>query len=100
MSMLSAIKLLFTIDCRHAMGLISHDMDRDLSMSEALALRLHLAVCRACRRARSQFRDLRDMLRRQVEQDPTDTSPPAALDEAARSRIKHALADRADGPDD
>ena len=99
MSLLSSLKFILTIDCRNAMQLISEDMDHNLSRSNACAVRLHLLICRACRRARRQLHFLRQAVRHQSETDAADTSPPAGLSEATRDNIKGAIADRTERPD-
>lgn len=51
------------ISCKHATELMSQDLDRQLSRSERLRLRLHLLFCIGCRRTREQFRFMRQALR-------------------------------------
>ena len=74
---IKAIRLFFSLKCEQSMQLVSGSLDRELSRSERIALRLHLITCRACRRARRQFLFLREALRRRegaVEGDDTDAS--------------------------
>ena len=47
------------LTCKEAARLISEGLDRDLGPSERAALRLHVAVCRACERVTRQFEFLR-----------------------------------------
>ena len=50
------------ISCKEASRLISQGMDRRLSFTERIALRLHLFVCDACARLTRQVRFLRRAL--------------------------------------
>lgn len=50
------------LNCRQASRLISQRQDRELSVSERLSLRMHLALCEACSRVTEQF----DFLRKAV----------------------------------
>ena len=52
-------QLILTCHCRKATELLSESQDRDLTASERWALRLHLAICRSCRRAARQLQQLR-----------------------------------------
>ena len=47
------------LTCREAARLISEGLDRNLSGAERTALRLHVAVCKACDRVTKQFEFLR-----------------------------------------
>lgn len=51
------------MSCKHATELMSQGLDRPLSRSERLRLRLHLLLCLGCRRTQAQFRFLRDAMR-------------------------------------
>jgi len=57
------------LTCKDASRLISQSQDRELSLSERLALRVHLAVCGACVRVTEQFDFLRKALARYAERD-------------------------------
>ena len=50
------------LNCKEASRLLSQQQDRELSVSERLSLRMHLAVCKACTRVSEQF----DFLRKAV----------------------------------
>ena len=47
------------ITCKDASRLISTGLDRQLSMGDRTALRLHLAVCDTCNKLKAQFEFLR-----------------------------------------
>ena len=43
------------ISCKESSRLISQGLDRDLDMAQRAALRLHLFICTACTRVKTQF---------------------------------------------
>lgn len=55
--------MVFRLSCKEASKLISEGMDRRLSMTERIALRLHLGICDACTRFTSQVEFLRRALK-------------------------------------
>jgi len=57
------------ISCRETTRLVSQGLDRDLAFGERVALRVHLAICVGCRRAKSQMTFLRRAVRRMAERD-------------------------------
>lgn len=52
------------IHCRHAAVLLSRRQDMPLSRTDAIKLRLHLALCRHCRNVARQFAAIGLALRR------------------------------------
>jgi hypothetical protein len=52
------------LSCKEATRLMSQSQDRELSLGERAALKLHLAVCRGCRAASAQLEFLRRAVRR------------------------------------
>jgi predicted anti-sigma-YlaC factor YlaD len=56
------VKMIATLSCEKASHLASDALDRDLSMSERLALRLHCLICRSCRRVVKQLATMRALL--------------------------------------
>ena len=50
------------ITCKEASRLISTGLDRELSVADRTALRLHLAVCDTCNKLKAQFEFLRRAL--------------------------------------
>ena len=56
------LKLILTIHCEHAARLQSESMERPLSRSEYIAMRIHTLICRSCRRFRKQTRLLSRLL--------------------------------------
>ena len=59
--MLSDIKKILTLHCDESAELLSKQQDVPLSRVERTALRLHLFVCRACRRYNRQLQFIRNM---------------------------------------
>ena len=57
------------LTCKEASRLISQRQDRELSVRERLALRVHLAVCGACVRVTDQVDFLRKALARYAGRD-------------------------------
>ena len=55
--------MLFTLSCRLASQLLSKAQDTPLTRTERAALRLHLLICRSCRRFNRQLILLRQILR-------------------------------------
>lgn len=53
----------FRLSCKEASKLISERMDRSLSISERIRLRLHVGICDACTRFTSQVKFLRRALK-------------------------------------
>lgn len=47
------------LTCKEASQLISEGADRDLDLGRRAALRLHLLICTACSRVKTQFAFLR-----------------------------------------
>lgn len=78
-----------TPSCREAARLQSAALDQPLRLGPRLGLRIHLALCKWCRRYGHQINFLRAVARHP---DATDHSlPPQQLSAAARDRIKHRL---------
>ena len=95
--LIKAVQLVLTLKCERSMRLVSEALDRDLSLGERIALRLHLFICRACRRARRQLFFLHEGLRRRRNEEgdaERDTCPaPVGLDPERRERMIRKLRD-------
>jgi hypothetical protein len=85
------------LTCRESARLLSEDLDRPLSRAERMALRLHLALCRKCRRFARNALALRDLLGRMTEQCLAGQGFTPALTLEERTRIRQTLA-RAQSP--
>jgi hypothetical protein len=73
--------------CREASALASRATDVRLSLTERLALRIHLAVCKNCSRFNRQLLEMRRLLR----ETPADDDAAACLTPEARARIESEL---------
>jgi hypothetical protein len=52
------------LSCKEVTRRVSQGEDRQLALGERLALQLHFAICRGCRRAGEQLRFLRRAVRK------------------------------------
>jgi hypothetical protein len=75
--------------CKQATRLQSEAMDRRLSFFEKLGLRLHLLLCKWCRRYGAQLKFLRSAARQCQEHE--SGQGPHKLTPEARARIKQKL---------
>ena len=87
---LSTIKAL-NCTCKDAACLISQQDGRQLTRPERIGLRLHLILCRACRKYVASVRFLKDAMRRCGESEAL-SSAPEGLSSTARDRIRQRLA--------
>ena len=75
-------------NCREASRLQSEALDHPLSLPQRLGLRLHLLICKWCRRYAKQIR----FLRQAVREHPDEVNgPPQGLSREARERLKRSL---------
>jgi hypothetical protein len=86
------LRMIFSLSCEEASHLASDALDRELSRSERWALRLHLLVCRGCRRFKQQL----DLMRALVSKSPDTRHRSMSeqlpqLSAARRQRIKQLL---------
>jgi hypothetical protein len=88
MSPLKALWLILTIACEPSSRLASESFDRDLSLTERLAMRGHELVCRSCRRFHRQLVALREAIRRRS---LASAGLPESLSAEARRRIIQSL---------
>ena len=75
------------LTCRESARLLSDELDRTLSRPERMALRLHLALCRRCRRFARNMAALRDLLTGMTERCLAGQGTDAALTLEERARI-------------
>ena len=80
-------------NCREASRLQSEALDHALSPMQRLGLRLHLVLCKWCRRYGKQLRFLRGAAHEH--QDQVADAAPQTLSHTARDRLKRALRDQA-----
>ena len=75
--------------CREATRLQSDAMDRPLRLRQRIGLRIHLVLCKWCRRYGRQIGFLRSMAHEHELQE--ETLPPQTLRPEAKERIKERL---------
>ena len=75
--------------CKQATRLQSEGMDRRLSFFEKVGLRLHLVLCKWCRRYGEQLKFLRSAARECEEHESREA--PQRLSPEARGRIEQSL---------
>lgn len=81
-----------TPSCQKASELASQALERPLSLSERVALRLHFLICACCKRYVVQLRLLRWMIRQSIRRLEEPGSPvDVVLAPEARERIKRAV---------
>ncbi len=73
--------------CKEVSELVSLSLDRQLSLRERLGIRLHLMMCRMCRRYRKQI----TFISKATHQLLGHRSPTTALPPEARQRIEETL---------
>jgi len=76
-------------NCREAVRLQSEAMDHSLTFTQRVGLRIHLLLCKWCRRYGNQIRFLR-AASRQVPEKPSDPAS-AGMSPEARDRIRQSL---------
>jgi len=94
-SALARVVAALSPSCRQATRLQSEAMDRPLSWLEKLGLRVHLLLCKWCRRYGKHLQFLRSAAR---ECDGHPGPEPQRLSAEARERIKHKLLASKDQP--
>lgn len=78
--------------CREATELASREMDERLHLLDRLGLKMHLAICRNCRRFAVQLEEMRRLFRLETGAD----DDALGLDPDARRRIEAELQKRLD----
>jgi hypothetical protein len=76
-------------NCREATRLQSEALDRPLGLGQRIGLRIHLVLCKWCRRYGKQIGFLRSTAHRHEEHE--QGLPPQSLPSEARERIKRRL---------
>ncbi|MDC0610678.1 zf-HC2 domain-containing protein [Vibrio sp.] len=60
------------MNCKHATRLLSEKLDRELSTKEKISLKMHIAMCSACRKFGSQMGDIRKISKRYIKKENLD----------------------------
>lgn len=79
----------FSPNCREVSRLQSDTLEQSLPLARRVGLRIHLLLCRWCRRYGEQIRFLRHAVREHPEQ--VNAASPHTLSPAARERLKQSL---------
>lgn len=79
-------------NCREAGRLQSEALDHSLSRGQRLGLRLHLLLCKWCRRYGKQIRFLRQAVHERPEK--VNDAVPQKLSAETRERLKQSLRDQ------
>lgn len=87
MRLLHNIKMVLGLSCRHASVLLSRAQDGPLTFSERLAMRMHLLICRSCRRFNRQLSLIRQTLKAFMGQSQSGQSPLDPMTQTERDRI-------------
>ena len=80
------------LNCKLASQIISQSLDRPLTMRERLNLKLHLIICKYCKRFSQQLQTLRVALKTMVASIETNNS--IEMPSAAKKRIAHYIEDQ------
>ncbi len=80
------------LTCKEVTHLISESLDRELPLSKRIGVRVHLSLCKFCRRYRRQLFFLRKACQDyQPKSEQEEIPPSASLPPEARHRIKKAI---------
>ena len=87
MSSLNGLRMILSLSCRESSRLLSDGLDRTLSRTERIALRIHLVLCRRCHKFQGNLRFFRGLLHRMTERCVSGEDADAQLTPEERSRI-------------
>ena len=77
------------LDCKQASQIISQSLDRNLTLRERFALRLHLLICAYCKRFSQQLQTMRVAIKRMTSSIENDHK--IEMPSAAKKRIADLL---------
>ena len=63
------------LKCSQVARILSDGLDADMAPAQRARLRMHLAICDACRNVEQQFSQLRRLMRRAEPGEPPDKAP-------------------------
>lgn len=87
-SLIQQVKTVLTLTCDQSSRLVSDSQERELHLHERVALRLHMASCKGCRRMRRHLSLMREIASR-VRAGKAPQS--ASLSKEGRERIQQKL---------
>lgn len=86
-TLLARAHFVLTLNCEQSTRIVSDSLDRHLTFTERLAVRLHYIGCMSCRRFRKQIEFVRDSVQeRETREIKTD-----GMSEDAKDRIRKAF---------
>ena len=91
MKILHNIQMILNLSCRHASMLLSRAQDAPLTRTERLAVRIHLLLCRSCRRFNRWLTLFRETLRTLTSRAQQGDTPVHPLSESERQRLLERL---------
>ena len=86
------------LSCKQASQIISQSLDRSLTMRERFALKLHLLICKYCKRFSQQIQTLRVAMKQMIssiENDNTIEMPSTVKERIANTVEAATLTNRA-----
>lgn len=83
-------------NCKKVSRLVSESLDRKLPLYQRMGIRIHLLICKFCRRFQQQLMLIREILRAEALYE--DTEPYLSLPPEAQKRIKRFLRNNLDKP--
>jgi len=90
-AVISPVFKAFGLSCRSAFNLCNEQMDRDLTKSESIRLRVHLSMCGLCRHLPAQFRGLRSLIQACEHDHSHDETSHETMPAEAKLRIAECL---------
>jgi hypothetical protein len=94
MGLISDIKKILTLNCEESARLLSTRQDSSLGRTEQLALRLHLMICRACRRYNKQLQFIRKLFQALHKKDMVSSE--FKISDEKRKHIKKMVNEKSD----
>lgn len=77
---------MWMLHCDKVSKVVSESMDRDLSFTKRLGVRIHLLMCHHCRRFAKQLKHMRETIRKEGQNYPQEK-----LDEDVKVEMKKRL---------
>ena len=79
------------LSCKQTAELLSRGLDEHLPLTQRMALRIHMLMCRACRQYEKQLHFIRRAARRLSQATEHGDQAATPLSPEARERIRYAL---------
>ena len=93
MGSMANIKKLLTLNCEDAARLLSNRQDSELTRGERWGLKMHLLICRSCRRYKGQLGFMRRLFTT-LKNDPNAAPPDLRMSDEKLDQIKKILQDK------